>query len=455
MKALSAGGRLTLLKSVLGAVPLYYMSLFIARMQVIKKLESIRCHFFNGVEPSVRKVALFKWDNVLAAKEMGGLGVSSFFALNRALVFKWVWRFRSQGNSIWARVIKALHGEGGNLSCLSKAKFPSNWLNITRSLYTLHNKGIDLLGAIKKKVGNGDSTMSWEDPWKGDVIFKDLFPRLYALEMVKSINVANKLMQPTLVSSFRRNVRGGVEQFQLVSLQALLEAATAAIVFAVCKANDHGFRGIQVPKQKRNTGTKKWRNLNHCFDPSWSNGFMLAAVSELDRGEEIPVVMNEKDEDVHYSYFIFVIYPKIFLLLLSAESEDTIFDPELILIFCPKVEMSRDVLTVGSTMRIPLLYRGEYSQWVERFMNYLEEQTDGEAMINSIKNGDQPLPRVTQVSIAETTSTEQPPLEDKSMWSDQEKIIQKIDRLTRSLLIQGLPNDIYSLIDSNKTAKDL
>nr|GEU34957.1 multidrug resistance-associated protein 5 [Tanacetum cinerariifolium] len=94
---------------------------------------------------------------------------------------------------------------------------------------------------------------------------------------------------------------------------------------------------------------------------------------------------------------------------------------ELILIFCPKVEMSRDVLTVGSTMRIPLLYQGEYSQWVERFMNYLEEQTDGEAMINSIKNGDQPLPRVIQVSIAGTTLTEQPSLKDKSMWFDQEK----------------------------------
>nr|GEW00990.1 hypothetical protein [Tanacetum cinerariifolium] len=117
--------------------------------------------------------------------------------------------------------------------------------------------------------------------------------------------------------------------------------------------------------------------------------------------------------------------------------------------------MSRDVLTVGSTMTIPLLYRGEYSQWVERFMNYLEEQTDGKAMINSIKNGDQPLPRVTQVSIARTTSTEQPPLKDKSMWSDQEKRVQKIDRLAISLLIYGLPNDIYSLIDNNKTAKDL
>nr|GFC86559.1 hypothetical protein [Tanacetum cinerariifolium] len=41
------------------------------------------------------------------------------------------------------------------------------------------------------------------------------------------------------------------------------------------------------------------------------------------------------------------------------------------------------------------------------------------------------------------------------MWSDQEKRIQKIDRLERSLLIQGLSNDVYSLIDSNKTERDL
>nr|GEX18171.1 nucleolar protein 58-like [Tanacetum cinerariifolium] len=76
-------------------------------------------------------------------------------------------------------------------------------------------------------------------------------------------------------------------------------------------------------------------------------------------------------------------------------------------------------------------------------------------MINYIKNSDQPLPCVTQVSIDGTSLTEQPPLKDKSMWSDQEKKIQKIDRLARSLLIQGLLNDIYSLIDNNKTAKDL
>nr|GFD53835.1 hypothetical protein [Tanacetum cinerariifolium] len=48
---------------------------------------------------------------------------------------------------------------------------------------------------------------------------------------------------------------------------------------------------------------------------------------ETDVGEEIPVVMNEKDEDVDYSSFIFVIYPEMFPLLLFTESEDTIFDP--------------------------------------------------------------------------------------------------------------------------------
>nr|GFA43897.1 hypothetical protein [Tanacetum cinerariifolium] len=49
--------------------------------------------------------------------------------------------------------------------------------------------------------------------------------------------------------------------------------------------------------------------------------------AETHTEEEITVVMNDKDEDVDYSSFIFVIYPEMFPLLLSAESEDTIFDP--------------------------------------------------------------------------------------------------------------------------------
>nr|GFA59698.1 hypothetical protein [Tanacetum cinerariifolium] len=117
--------------------------------------------------------------------------------------------------------------------------------------------------------------------------------------------------------------------------------------------------------------------------------------------------------------------------------------------------MSRDVITVGSIMRIPLLYRSEYSQWRERFMNYLEKKTDGEAMINSIQIGDQPLPVIAQVSLAGTAQNAPPTLKDPKFWNAEEKKTRKIYRLARSLLNQELPNDIYSLIDSNETTKDL
>nr|GFC52469.1 hypothetical protein [Tanacetum cinerariifolium] len=46
---------------------------------------------------------------------------------------------------------------------------------------------------------------------------------------------------------------------------------------------------------------------------------------ETDAGEDIPVMMNDKYEDVDYSYSMFVIFDKMFSLLF-AESEDTIFD---------------------------------------------------------------------------------------------------------------------------------
>ncbi|GJX32658.1 hypothetical protein Tco_0242513 [Tanacetum coccineum] len=89
--------------------------------------------------------------------------------------------------------------------------------------------------------------------------------------------------------------------------------------------------------------------------------------------------------------------------------------------------MSRDVITVGLIMRILLLYRGEYSHWSERFMNYLEEQKDGEAMINSIKNGKHPLPVVTQVSLAGTAPNAPPTLKYPKFWIAEEKKTRKID----------------------------
>nr|GEY24851.1 Toll/interleukin-1 receptor (TIR) domain-containing protein [Tanacetum cinerariifolium] len=64
MKALSIGGRLTLLKSMLGSIPIFHMSIFRVPSSVLHTLESIRSQFFNGHE----KTSL--WANVI--KEIYG-----------------------------------------------------------------------------------------------------------------------------------------------------------------------------------------------------------------------------------------------------------------------------------------------------------------------------------------------------------------------------------------------
>ncbi|GJR44545.1 hypothetical protein Tco_1312648 [Tanacetum coccineum] len=48
LKTLSIGGRLTLLKSVLGSTPIYNMSLYKVPKAVLSLMEAIRMDFFNG-----------------------------------------------------------------------------------------------------------------------------------------------------------------------------------------------------------------------------------------------------------------------------------------------------------------------------------------------------------------------------------------------------------------------
>nr|GEY95876.1 RNA-directed DNA polymerase, eukaryota [Tanacetum cinerariifolium] len=117
LKTISIGDRLTLLKSVLGSTPIYNMSFFKVPKAVLKSMESIQRNFFNGIRDGEKKIAWVSWCKVLASKSNGGLGVSSFYALNRGLLFKWIWRFLSRDQSLWSQVIHALHGS--NTSPLS------------------------------------------------------------------------------------------------------------------------------------------------------------------------------------------------------------------------------------------------------------------------------------------------------------------------------------------------
>nr|GEV54891.1 RNA-directed DNA polymerase, eukaryota [Tanacetum cinerariifolium] len=79
MKMLSIGGRLTLVKSVLGSLPIYNFSIFKVPKCVLNVLEGIRRKFFNGHVQDSKKASWLNWNNVLMSKDRGGLGVSSLY----------------------------------------------------------------------------------------------------------------------------------------------------------------------------------------------------------------------------------------------------------------------------------------------------------------------------------------------------------------------------------------
>nr|GEX28845.1 RNA-directed DNA polymerase, eukaryota [Tanacetum cinerariifolium] len=171
LKLLFIGGRLSLLKSVLSSIPLYHMSIFKVPIGVLNHLESIRRNLFYGVDGSERKLAWIGWNMVLTSKKNGGALDTHKLILRR---------------SPWQDVILAIH--------------------------SLQSKGINLMDFFQKKVGNGENTSFWDDSWLGEVALKVLYKMLYALEMCKSITVAEKMGHPSLSHSFPRMPRGGVEQ---------------------------------------------------------------------------------------------------------------------------------------------------------------------------------------------------------------------------------------------------
>ncbi|GJR05390.1 RNA-directed DNA polymerase, eukaryota [Tanacetum coccineum] len=226
MKALSIEGRLTLLKSVLGSMPIFHMSVFKVPSSVLHMIESIRSHFFNGHEIRSNKATWVKWNSVLASKEKGGLGVSSLYALNRALIMKWVWRFYSQKESLWVRVIKAIYGNDGQVGKVSKVGSRSCWRNIVNEVRILGNQGVKVLDYMRIKLGNGESTAFWDDNWIGGKVLKYSFPRIYALETVKEVTVNSKMSDSRLENSLRRRIRGGVEQVQFNELSDMLQSVS-------------------------------------------------------------------------------------------------------------------------------------------------------------------------------------------------------------------------------------
>ncbi|GKA29339.1 RNA-directed DNA polymerase, eukaryota [Tanacetum coccineum] len=293
-------------------------------------MESLRRDFFNGVQGNEKKISWVKWTKVLSAKNLW-LGCSSysfnvfgnlillcrsFFALNRALLFKWAWRFISDDNSLWYRVISAIHGP--NLQVRSSAP-RSLWCAIIREIQNLKNKGVDLISFCKKKVGNGIHTKFWHDVWIGDQKLSCVFPRLFALDEDKDCNVASKFHGPVELS-FRRAIRGGVESSQFSQLREMLDTVilsnmedrwrwdlNGSGLFRVCDVRNY-LDDFFLPKDDRGTRWVKCIPIKiNVFAWRVSLDRLPTRVNLIRRDVQVPSpvcpICNSDDEDISHLLF--------------------------------------------------------------------------------------------------------------------------------------------------------
>ncbi|XP_071688223.1 uncharacterized protein [Rutidosis leptorrhynchoides] len=127
---LSISSQATLVKSVLGSMGIYYLSLYKCPKTVVNDVENIRASFFWGSTNDNRRMHWIRRDQELASKENGGLSIGSIHAFNHSLLLKWVWRLYMNNDAMWVSVIKAIYGSDGGIHALDLWSKIQVWVDL-------------------------------------------------------------------------------------------------------------------------------------------------------------------------------------------------------------------------------------------------------------------------------------------------------------------------------------
>jgi mannosylglycoprotein endo-beta-mannosidase len=99
---LSYAGRLTLVNSVLSAMPKFYLCTLKIHITVIEQIDIYRKHCLWGRGDINRKGGcLVTWSDACKAKKDGGLGIIDLHAHNKALLMKYIHKFYNHEDIPW------------------------------------------------------------------------------------------------------------------------------------------------------------------------------------------------------------------------------------------------------------------------------------------------------------------------------------------------------------------
>lgn len=192
--ALSIGGRSTLIRSVLASLPNYYFSLYKAPKKVIEILERCMKRFLWGGSSTAQKMHWVAWDTVTLPKEKGGLGIMRLGIMNKALLSKWGWRYKTERSNLWRKTIDAIHWKKKETKAFPvNVSFPGVWKNIVANVSMIPFGEVGFNDMCKGINGNGENISFWLDRWLGNKPLCEVFPNLFSIEKCRNCKISERI----------------------------------------------------------------------------------------------------------------------------------------------------------------------------------------------------------------------------------------------------------------------
>ena len=157
------------------------MSIFVVLRKMCCRLEKLQRDFLWGRGSLENKLHLVSWRKVCKPRVEGGPDIQNLSILNKALLGKWSWRFMSEGEPLWKKVIIGKYGVEERGWCSLEAR-DSYGIGLWKAI----RKGWE---AFKSKIsyvwGNKRRVKFWKDIWCGDTPLRTSFPSLFAIATSK------------------------------------------------------------------------------------------------------------------------------------------------------------------------------------------------------------------------------------------------------------------------------